>query len=494
MTGRLIVVSNRIPAEGPPSGGLVVALHEALKDGGGLWIGAHPETQDDVEGGLVDLSSDSYELKAFRVSEQDRQNFYLGYSNSILWPIFHGRTDLARIDRAFSKGYISVNERVAGLIAGIAKPDDLIWIHDYHFLPLAHFLRRHGVTARIGLFLHIPFPEPSHAEAIPERDMLSTWLGAHDLVGLQTKRDVARGLEFFRSDRHAEFMPDGRIKVGPRTVALRSFPIGIDTEGFLRDAVAHRDEVPEDLREIGPIVIGVDRLDYTKGIGNRLLAFEEYLRRLEKGAPRASLLQIAPASREEVDAYRAAREELEGLAGRINGDFASLDFTPIRFLHSSLPRETLAPLYRLARVGLVTPFADGMNLVAKEYVAAQSEEDPGVLVLSRMAGAAEDLDAALIVNPYNTEETADAIVRALSMPLEERQDRHAALLAATRATDIALWCQSFIEALGRTERQLFPDFTVNRARGAPGRDEARPGSGPKPDGTDAPSVGSGRNS
>lgn len=447
MSGRLIVLSNRIPAEGPPSGGLVVALHEALSEHGGIWLGAHPDLKDEVEDGLIDISSGDYDLKAYRLSQEDHDGFYLGFSNSVLWPVFHGRTDLMRIESGFAEAYRRVNRRIARMLARIVEPDDTIWIHDYHFLPMAKFLRDEGVTARIGMFLHIPFPEPSHAEAIPDREVLAHWLAAHDVIGVQTRQDVRRCLEFFRGNDDAMLLPGDRVQVEGKVAEVRAFPIGIDTDGFRAAAVEHADDVPRHLKMAGSLVIGVDRLDYTKGLANRFKAFGTFLERRAPDSPRATLLQIAPPSREDIEAYRETTEELETLAGRINGAHASLDYTPVRFMHSSFPRDTLAPLYRFARVGLVTPFADGMNLVAKEFVAAQDDDDPGVLVLSRMAGAAEDLDAALLVNPYDISETASAIAAALEMSLDERRDRQARLLKATRATDITLWSDAFLSAL-----------------------------------------------
>ena len=455
MSGRLIVVSNRIPTgEEAPSGGLVVALHEALTEGGGLWIGSHPEPAGEPTGELVDLPGNGYGKKAFRLTAEERQNYYLGYANSVLWPLCHRRSDLIAFERAFAEGYLEVNRRVARAVAALAGPEDLIWVHDYHFLPLAAMLRAEGVTARIGLFLHIPFPVLADLDALPEREDFPGWIAAFDVVGLQTEADVARCREVFRFEPGGEPLPGDRLRYRNRVFTARAFPIGIDVEAFAQAASLGGGEYLVNLGRREDLVIGVDRLDYSKGLPNRFRAFGLFLDRQEKGDRRASLLQIAPPSREEVGAYQDIRDELERLAGCINGRHAELDWTPIRYIHRGLPREQLAVLYRVARVGLVTPLADGMNLVAKEYVAAQDPANPGVLVLSRMAGAAEELTEALLVNPYDVEEMALAIDAALAMPLAERQRRHRRLMEAVRESDVGRWRRACLDALRRVGRPV----------------------------------------
>ncbi len=454
MARRLIVVSNRIPTDAEPSGGLVVAIHDALSEEGGLWIGAHPDRARRPDDGLVDLDGASYQKKAFRLTEEEWRNYYLGYANSVLWPLCHRRSDLIRYERAYADAYLAVNRRVARQVARLAGPDDLIWVQDYHFLPLAAAMRAEGVTARIGFFLHIPFPALADVDALPERDDLAGWIAAYDLVGLQTQADVARCLEFFRAEPGGEPLFDGKMKYRDRVFSVRSFPIGIDARAFAKTASVGGGEYLVNLGPREDLVIGVDRLDYSKGLPNRFRAFGKFLDQQEKGDRRASLLQIATPSREDVAAYQEIREELEQLSGSINGKHAELDWTPIRYIHRGLPRDRLAVLYRVARVGLVTPLADGMNLVAKEYVAAQDPEDPGVLVLSRMAGAAEELTEALLVNPYDIEEMALAIDAALSMPRAERKRRHADLWKAVDEGCIAQWRRSYLRTLERADRAL----------------------------------------
>ncbi|MDW4500186.1 trehalose-6-phosphate synthase [Sulfitobacter sp. D35] len=447
MSGRLVVVSNRIPTGEQPSGGLVVALHDALSEIGGVWIGAHPDGDAAPDhDGLFEIADDPYTRLAFRLNEDEYDNYYLGFSNSVLWPICHRRVDLVELKREYEEGYHAVNARLAKLIAEVVEPDDLIWIHDYHLFPLAEELRKLGVTARIGFFLHIPFPALGDLGALPAPQDFARWLAAFDLVGLQTRADTARCFEMFRSDPRAEFLPDGRIKLGERRVAVRAFPIGIDVEAFRSAAEQEMTKNPFGPDMQGDVVLGVDRLDYSKGIPTRFHAFGRYLAKRPDKDRRTSLVQIAPPSREEVAAYRQIQLELEEIAGHLNGEYSELDWTPIRYIHRALDRDLLAQLYRRSRACLVTPFADGMNLVAKEYIAAQDPEDPGVLILSRLAGAAEELEEALLVNPYDIEEIAEAIETALDMPLDERKRRQAACYAAVTASDISVWTRDFLRA------------------------------------------------
>ena len=447
---RLVVISNRIPTDAQPSGGLVVALHEALERHGGVWIGSSGTIVEEPGEDLTQIAERPYQRLAFDLTEAEHEGFYLGYANSVLWPLFHHRADLISVRATDRAAYRAVNARVARMVARVLRPDDVVWVHDYHFLPLAAELRALGVTARIGFFLHIPFPSAANLPALPDRKALPDWLAAYDLVGLQTRRDVAACLDGLRSEGGTEVLLNGRLRRGDRVFEVRSFPIGIDVDGFA-EAARSADADPITLPPGQKLVLGVDRLDYSKGLPQRFEAFGRYLRDREPGDPRATLLQIAPPSREDVEAYQDIREELERMAGSVNGAHAELDWTPIRYLRRPLPRETLAGLYRRADVGFVTPLADGMNLVAKEFVAAQDGADPGVLVLSHFAGAAEQLDAAVLVNPYDTSDMARGLRRALTMSLSERQARFLDLIATIRETDIAWWTATYLGALtGRT--------------------------------------------
>ena len=302
--------------------------------------------------------------------------------------------------------------------------------------------------------MHIPFPALGDLGAIPPEADLPRWLSSYNLVGLQTRADVARCLEMFRSKAHAELMTDANVKHGDRLFAVRSFPIGIDVNSFIETAKKPITCTRLDADFANDLVIGVDRLDYSKGLPNRFRAFAHYLKNKRPGTRRTSFLQIAPPTREEVAAYSQIRLELEELAGRLNGENAELDWTPLRYIHRNIDRDLLAKLFRHARVGFVTPFADGMNLVAKEYIAAQDPEDPGVLILSRMAGAAEDLTQALLVNPYDIEDMSEALAQALAMPLPERQRRYEACMEHVRATDVSTWSGSYLTALARSPATL----------------------------------------
>jgi trehalose 6-phosphate synthase len=316
-------------------------------------------------------------------------------------------------------------------------------VHDYHLLPLALHLRRLGIEVPIGFFLHIPFPPPQVFIAVPEHVRLAEALASYDLVGLQTSLDVANLITFMRLAATGQLLQDGRLRAFNRIVGLRSFPVGIDPAPML----------PPDLDEPEPSarprrqIVGVDRLDYSKGLPEKFRAFGRFLQRYAQYRGNVVLLQIASPTRESVEAYADIRQQLEGLAGSINGRHGELDWVPINYINRAVPRQELPEVYRNSIVGLVTPLCDGMNLVAKEYVAAQRSSDPGVLILSRFAGAAEQLQEALIVNPYNAEEVAQAIDRALQMPRWERCERHAALLSKVRRESARHWASSFLETL-----------------------------------------------
>ena len=436
-----------------------MSLHDALAVSGGCWIGAHPETGED--GGEFELvGTQPYSRLAFRLSEAELDNYYLGFANSVLWPLCHRRPDLVKINPGYIEAYEAVNRRVAQMVAAEISPTDVIWVQDYHFIPLARELRKLGITNRIGFFLHIPFPVLADLSIMPRAEMFAENLAHFNLIGLQTRGDVARCMEMFRADARAEFMTDGSIKFGDHVSHVRSFPIGIDAASFREEA--ERD-LPVGFGNASPelFAIGVDRLDYSKGLPHRFRAFGRYLETRESDI-RPSLVQIAPPTRLGVQAYDDITEELQGLTGKINGRFAELDWTPIRFINRGVERSTLARLFRRARACLVTSLADGMNLVAKEYIAAQDPEDPGVLILSRFAGAAEDMTEALLVNPYDLDGMARAIARAFAMDLPERQRRHRHSLEVVQKTDATTWAQSFLNVL-KTRTETFGFHSSDRS-------------------------------
>ncbi|WP_304619404.1 alpha,alpha-trehalose-phosphate synthase (UDP-forming) [Paracoccus sediminilitoris] len=444
---RLIVVSNRLPLGENPSGGLVVALEDALRSSGGVWIGFSGEVTENPGDSLQDHPGAPFQRLSFDLNSEDHERYYLGYSNSILWPLCHGRPDLMRIRPEFVDGYRQVNRRIADLMIPHLRDDDRIWVQDYHLFPLAAELRARGVTAPIGHFLHIPFPGPADCGALPNPEELFDWLSHYDLLGFQAERDLGAFAESGRQLSDMDHLSDTEFRLSGRKLRAGVFPIGIDAVDFIAEAKDAPDE--DRMRSLtgAKMMIGVDRLDYSKGIPHRFRAYQLLLEKIPDLHEKISFLQIAPPTRGEVEAYQDIREETEHLAGRINGQFASLNWTPIRFIHRSMPRHVLAGLYRQARIGLVTPLADGMNLVAKEYVAAQDPDDPGVLVLSRFAGAAETMEDALIINPHDPSDTAGAMAQAMRMTLEERRERHSRLLKGVVEQDIAWWSRAYLTTL-----------------------------------------------
>jgi trehalose 6-phosphate synthase len=456
VTGRLIVASNRtaIPGE-PRAGGLAVALSDALVErGGGVWFGWSGETLEREPRGVRLFAEGNVDFALADLTEAEYDGYYLGYANRALWPVFHYRVDLAHLDEADFAAYEAVNRRFGRLLAQLARPGDTVWIHDYHFLLMGAEMRQSGWDGPMGFFLHIPFPAPEVFTSLPQHQRLARGLCAFDLVGFQTDRDTANFRRYLTEIAGGTVLDDGRIHVHDRTVSADTFSIGVDADDVARLADgAEGRAAAERLGKIidnRALVIGVDRMDYSKGLPQRMEAFGHMLDGHGELHGQVSFLQIAPPSRESVDAYQALREELDRLAGRINADYADLDWMPIRYLARSYSRDVLAGLYRLARVGLVTPLYDGMNLVAKEFVAAQDFEDPGALVLSEFAGAAEQMQAALLVNPHDIAGTADAIFRALSMSLEERRERWQELDKSVRDHDLAWWRRRFIAALDQT--------------------------------------------
>jgi trehalose 6-phosphate synthase len=458
MAGRLVVVSNRVgDPRKPAAGGLAVAVGDALAASGGLWFGWSGKVVDSGDSGAMrSQQSGKVTLTTLDLNAADHEAYYEGYSNRVLWPVFHYRLDLADFDAGFFEGYQRVNRLFARKLITLLRPNDVIWIHDYHLIPLAAELRAAGCTQRIGFFLHIPLPPPLILAAIPAHEWLMRSLFAYDLVGLQSEADVEHFSRYVKSEAGAEQLDNDHYRAFDRQVRARAFPIGIDVNEFAalgdtQESIETRQTLHEQYAK-RQLLIGVDRLDYSKGLPQRLHAFRRLLASYPENLMSATLIQVATPTREGLDAYADIRRELEGLSGEINGEFGELDWMPVRYIHRTLARRRLPGLYRAGRVALVTPLRDGMNLVAKEFIAAQDAQDPGVLVLSRFAGAAEQLREALLVNPYDTAATADAVQRALRMPLGERVERHQALLARVREQDVHWWRLGFLRALETAER------------------------------------------
>jgi trehalose 6-phosphate synthase len=451
---RLVIVSNRVslPTDrSAQAGGLAVALREAMRGRGGLWFGWSGQVTDAPTREPHVLESGRVTYVTADLERADHQHFYLGYANSTLWPLFHFRLGLVAYKRQDFEGYLRVNAQFAAMLAPRLLPDDLVWVHDYHFIPFAAELRKHGVTNRIGFFLHTPFPSADVMVALPHHDTLLRALCNYDVVGFQTDSMTHAFLDCVLELAGGRVRGDGDFEAYGMRGHAGAFPIGIDATGFARTAERAADS-PEALRLKGSLagrklIIGVDRLDYSKGIPNRFEAIDSLLSAWPDYRRTFNYLQITPHSRGEVSQYRDLRRQLEATAGRINGQFAEFDWSPIRYINRSFSRATLAGFYRLARIGLVTPFRDGMNLVAKEFVAAQDSNDPGVLILSHLAGAARELDASLLVNPFDVDAIAAALNRALGMSLDERRERWRQMSAAVWRNTIATWHHAFVAAL-----------------------------------------------
>jgi len=457
---RLVVVSNRVAPlrrQGSGSeGGLAVAVLAALRERGGVWFGWSGKV-DSGETGPPDLFETGKLISAtIDLSQRDYDEYYNGFANRVLWPLFHYRQDLASFSRRQLASYLRVNGQFASRLLPLLQDDDLVWVHDYHLIPLAEQLRNAGCTQRIGFFLHIPWPALEVLLTLPNHEAIVKALCAYDLIGFQTESDVTAFLDYIEQEARGEACAGGLVKAYGRTVKVGAFPISIDTETvarFAEEAVSSRptQRLRESVRDC-ELVIGVDRLDYSKGLVQRMAAFAHLLQVYPANRGRVVLLQIAPLSRGDVPEYQELRQELNTISGHINGTYAEYDWTPIRYLKKGYKRRTLAGFFRISRVGLVTPLRDGMNLVAKEYVAAQLPEDPGVLVLSRFAGAAQELSGALIVNPYDPEGVADALESALTMPKDERRERWESMYRRLRQYDVSAWREAYLSALSAVPR------------------------------------------
>lgn len=450
---RLVVVSNRVALPGETrAGGLATGLLAALSERGGLWFGWSGRSVNVDSGALHEAQEGPIRYLTMDLSKSDLDNYYNGFSNRALWPLLHFRLDLVDYDRRKREGYWKVNRLFADTLAPLLRDDDTVWIHDYHLIPLAALLRERGMGCRIGFFLHVPVPSADLLQALPDHRSLFSALYSYDLLGFQTRRDVDRFQSYVRLFGGGQLIDsDWILTPEGRRVRTSAFPIGIDTEHIARQARSAASNKPvRDLRQSlqhRKLAIGVDRLDYSKGLPERFHGFERYLQRYPQQKGDMTFLQIAPVSRGSVNEYRKLRGELERLAGHINGGHAEADWTPLRYVNQNYAHSTLTGFYRQAAVGLVTPLRDGMNLVAKEYIAAQDPENPGVLVLSLLAGAADELKQALLVNPHDLDGVADAIATAANMPRSERIERWRAMMEHLRAHDIHRWRRDYLQAL-----------------------------------------------
>jgi trehalose 6-phosphate synthase len=448
---RIFIISNRVatPQAGLHAGGLEVVLKATLKNHPCVWMGwsgeikEHPKTRTIHQKKNLFIVSD--------LTREDFDEYYSGFANSVLWPVLHYRLDLAEFSRRDLSGYMRVNEHFADEMVKVLKPDDIVWVHDYHLIPLAKALRRRGLQNRVGFFLHTPMPPPEIIAAMPNHEHLIPSLGHYDLVGFQTDNDAANFARYMANELGTPAHISRQLSAGSRGMRIGTFPVGVETRQFAR--LARRARKTEWVKKVmgsipGALMIGVDRLDYSKGIHPRLEAYERFLAANPEWHGKITYLQITPKSRSQIREYADMEDAVSGMAGRINGTYSDASWSPVRYVNRPYSRTALSGLYRGARVALVTPLRDGMNLVAKEYVAAQDAANPGVLILSRFAGAAAEFkEGALLVNPYDPDQVAAAIARAVAMPQAERKSRHAALYRVLLSNDISGWGDKFLASL-----------------------------------------------
>ncbi len=454
---RLVVVSNRVAVprsrQKPTAGGLAVALEGALTDYGGIWFGWNGKVDDRVPERADTIEHGSVTYATTPLSHAEYHRYYAGYANCVLWPLCHFM--LAGLDYRpeYRETYHAVNARFAGQLSQLLDGDELIWVNDYHLIPLAEYLRAHGVNRPIGFFLHTPFPSLDLLRALPDwRDLLQS-LSAYDLIGVQTENDRRALEQALVYGLGARFV-DGGIEINGRRVRTRALPVGVDVDELAQTASDSSESrrvrrLTESLRS-RELIIGAERLDYSKGLPQRFDAYEWLLTHHEERRGRTVYMQIVSPSRENVRAYEHLREEIESKAGHINGIFADFDWVPTRYINKTFARASLLGFFRISKVGLITPLRDGMNLVAKEFVAAQDPVNPGVLMLSELAGAAAELQSALLVNPYDIDGMGAAIEHALSMPQSERVERWQDMIEVLRRNDLAAWRQRYLDELQQT--------------------------------------------
>ena len=456
---RLVVVSNRVPAPaaaGAQAGGLAVALEALMEQRGGVWFGWSGST-DAAPGPVRTTDSGGVRYATFALTPDEHERYYNAFSNSTLWPLLHSMPELSTYDRANAAAYRAVNAVFADRLVPLLRPDDLVWVHDYHLMALPALLRDRGVRVPVGFFLHIPFPAPDMLSGLPDAEGMLRDLLHADVLGFQTPADAENFRDAAVRLAGATAEADGTLTLDGRIVRIDAFPVEIEAPAFAAMAEdAWRAAPTERLRRslgVQRLVLGVDRMDPTKGLPQRIAGFRRLLETRPDWARRVTFLQIAAESRKDVVAYRQLRDTVEREAGALNSAFGEVDWTPLRLLARAGARSMVAGYMREARVGLVTPLRDGMNLVAKEYIAAQDPQDPGVLVLSRFAGAAQQLKSAILVNPADPDGLADALDAALTMSLPERQRRWQASWDAIKDATALGWGQSFVAALQHTHQE-----------------------------------------
>lgn len=450
---RLVVISNRVAvpkARGVAGaqGGLAGALNSALKKHGGIWFGWSGKEVEECTGNISVHRADGVTTATIDLAEQDVEEYYNGYANSTLWPLFHYRIDLTKYEQEFGRGYERVNETFAKSVGPLIEPDDLVWVHDYHLLPLGGRLRARGLRNRIGFFLHIPWPPTNLYVSLPYHDRLVRTMLEYDLIGFQTRQWLESFLHYCQKELGADVDEEsGRITLGDRTVHARAYPIGIDYDHLMQQAgTGEARQAAQRLlasTRHRTAMLGVDRLDYSKGLPERIDGISRFFDQHPEHVRDLVYIQIAPPSREDVASYQRIRTQLEQKTGQINGARSEVDLVPIRYVNKGHSLAELCGFYHAAKIALVTPLRDGMNLVAKEYIAAQDPEDPGILILSRFAGAALQMPEAVLVNPHSPDELSQAIKQALEMSREERKERWNELIKTVRDDNIHRWTENF---------------------------------------------------
>jgi trehalose 6-phosphate synthase len=454
----LVIVANRLPVDRaeqpdgtvewrPSPGGLVTAIEPVMRADDGVWLGWPGGTEQDLE----PFEADGLDLHPMSMTAEEIEGHYEGFSNATLWPLYHDLVAKPEFHREWWDSYVEVNQRFADRAAELANEGALVWVHDYQMQLVPQMLRQLRPDLRIGFYLHIPFPPAELFQQLPwRRQLLEGLLGA-DLVGFQLPGGAANFVRLVRqrvghkTHRDLVYLPDGR------TVRAAAFPISIDAAGFEElaqtpEVTARAKEIRSALGDPHKIFLGVDRLDYTKGIYARLRAYAELLADGHFDVDDAVFVQVAVPSREQVEEYQRLRDEIDRLVGRINGDLGRIGRPAISYLHSSYPREEMAALYRAADIMVVTPYRDGMNLVAKEYVASQYD-DAGALVLSEFAGAADELRQAWLVNPYDINGMKSALLEAYAADGKDLTRRMRAMRKTVKNNDVAAWADSFMTAL-----------------------------------------------
>lgn len=473
---RVIIVSNRLPVSihlrddevdlTPSVGGLATGMKAIYKTYDGIWIGWPGVMLDDLDKRqVIDIGQ---KLKTERcvpvyLNQEDLDHYYFGFSNQTIWPLFHYFTQYTEYNRDYWEAYKRVNQQFADVILQYIQPGDTLWVHDYHLMLLPALLREKHPDLNIGFFLHIPFPSYEVFRICPWRSEIIEGLLGADLIGFHTY-DYER--HFLSSVRRllGHDIEFNQITVGQRIVKVDAFPMGIDYEKFSQAAIAGQQRSVKDKSEVQreierhllnnedlKLILSIDRLDYSKGIPNRLHAYEHFLEKYPGYLGKVTLVMLCVPSRDSVAEYKMMKSEVDELVGRINGKYASIEWSPIWYFYRSMPLENLVDLYNASEIALITPVRDGMNLVAKEYIASKTDQK-GVLILSEMAGAAKELSEALIINPNNVDEIADAIKTAYEMPVDEQIDRNAFMQERIKRYNIEKWAVDFMASLEKVQK------------------------------------------